>query len=117
MQKIESLKFISNFFHIKKNKPQYNNVSAYCAPGIKTSVAMRRQAKKRRRMAQLLTAQKMSERLKSTTLIYYAHSQDSKTASGYHLQHEVNNNNNRFNSVVQIIYVFHLSRINCTMYG
>lgn len=57
-------------------------------PSINNSMAMRRQAKKRRLMIQQLAAQKMSEHLKSTMLLYYAHSQDPKRAHRYYLQHD-----------------------------
>lgn len=76
-------------------------------------MALRRQAKKRRLMMELLAAQKMSEHLQSTALIYYAHSRDAQRARRYYLLHD---SLIRLSSGAKIVYVFRLFTINRTMY-
>lgn len=70
------------FPYIKK----INLTTAKFLQNKKPSMAMRRQAKKRRLMIQLPAAPKMSEHLK-TTMIYYAHSWGSERVQRYYLQH------------------------------
>lgn len=72
-------------------------------------MALRRQAKKRRLMIQLLPAQPVSEHLNGIALIYDAHSQDPRRARSSCLQHH---SFNRLNCAVEIVYVSHLFKIN-----